>query len=354
MDARPRYSLTTGIPAVRVGWLIGQARRAATLDERGLARAVGVRRRTIRRWETAREVPCDREIEAIANACHRNLAELLPARDVVEFDAAARFLRVGGQSVSVADVRNDAVLTTYVALVREQRQLGKDDRVTFRQPDLDVLSEALDLDDDALEVRLRRIAGLDENDAAEVRRRLMRRRLAMPAVGLLAGSWGLARMAAAHTNDSVDDHPVASVPASLAAAAAAPVAGRAPALMALGDPAHTVVTTVVPALVTTAAVTIAEPIIVARPAPVAAVPAVADASTVTTSTVPDSTQPAPTEPAPTEPAPRPVAHPRPSVAVSTPVTISAPAGEPPAIGEAVEVVNVTPSNVAAPAPAPAP
>ena len=353
MDARPQYSLTTGIPAVRVGWLIGQARRAATLDERSLARAVGVRRRTIRRWETAREVPCDREIEAIANACHRNLAELLPARDVVEFDAAARFLRVGGQSVSVADVRNDAVLTTYVALVREQRQLGEDDRVTFRQPDLDVLSEALDLDDDALEGRLRRIAGLDENDAAEVRRRLMRRRLAMPAVGLLAGSWGLARMAAAHTNDSIDDHPVASAPASLAAAAAASVAGRAPALVVVADSAHTVVTTVAPAIVTPAltpagvtppAVSIAEPI-VAEPTPGAA--AVAEASSAAVPVI----EPA-AEPAPTEPAPRPVAHPRPSVAVSTPVTVSAPTVEPPAIGEAVEVVNVTPSTVATPAPAP--
>ena len=353
MDARPHYSLTTGIPAVRVGWLIAQARRAAVLDERGLARAVGVRRRTIRRWETAREVPCDREIEAIANACHRNLAELLPARDVVEFDAAARFLRVGGQSVSVADVRNDAVLTTYVALVREQRQLGEDDRVTFRQPDLDVLSEALDLEDDALEARLRRIAGLDENDAAEVRRRLMRRRLAMPAVGLLAGSWGLARMAAAHTNDPVEDHPVASAPASLAAAATASVSGRAQTLAIVGDPARTVVTTaapveVPPVVVAPVAVVVAEPIVVAAATSVAGPADGAGAADSSTAIAPA------VEPAPAEPAPRPVVRPRPPVAVSTAVSVSAPSGDPPTIGEAVDVVNVTPSTVAAPSPTSAP
>ena len=206
-EPRERFTLTTGVPVARVGWLIAQARTNAALSERELAKHAGVRKRVVRRWESARQVPNDREISAVASACGLDLDELLPPRDVIEFDAAARYMRVGSASVSMTEVHNEAVLATYVSLVREQRNLKLGEVFTFRQQDLDALCDALDLEDTELEDRLVRATGLDAEQAADIHRKLMRRRLALPAVGLLAGSSiGLARAA---------DHGGAATPAPI-------------------------------------------------------------------------------------------------------------------------------------------
>ena len=195
-EPRERFTLTTGVPVARVGWLIAQARTNAALSERELAKHASVRKRVVRRWESARQVPNDREVSAVASACGLDLDELLPPRDVIEFDAAARYMRVGSASVSMTEVHNEAVLATYVSLVREQRNLKLGEVFTFRQQDLDALCDALDLEDAELEDRLVRATGLDAEQAADIHRKLMRRRLALPAVGLLAGSSiGLARAA---------------------------------------------------------------------------------------------------------------------------------------------------------------
>ena len=206
-EPRERFTLTTGVPVARVGWLIAQARNNAALSERELAKHAGVRTRVVRRWESARQVPNDREVSAVASACGLDLDELLPPRDVIEFDAAARYMRVGSASVSMTEVHNEAVLATYVSLVREQRNLKLGEVFTFRQQDLDALCDALDLEDADLEDRLVRATGLDAEQAADIHRKLMRRRLALPAVGLLAGSSiGLARAA---------DHGGAATPAPI-------------------------------------------------------------------------------------------------------------------------------------------
>ena len=206
-EPRERFTLTTGVPVARVGWLIAQARINAALSERELAKHTGVRKRVVRRWESARQVPNDREVSAVASACGLDLDELLPPRDVIEFDAAAHYMRVGSASVSMTEVHNEAVLATYVSLVREQRNLKLGEVFTFRQQDLDALCDALDLEDDDLENRLVRVTGLDAEQAAEIHRKLMRRRLALPAVGLLAGSSiGLVR--AADHNGSAAPAPI--------------------------------------------------------------------------------------------------------------------------------------------------
>jgi hypothetical protein len=81
---------------------------------------------------------------------------------------------------------NDTVLGAYIGMVRRQRGLRPDQDVKVRQEDLEALSEALDLDDDELEERLVRVIGMSRTQAAAVRAQLLRRRLAVPMVGMLA------------------------------------------------------------------------------------------------------------------------------------------------------------------------
>ena len=200
--ARPGYSHTFGIPAVRVGWLIARARSKANLDEKSLAVAVDVRKRLLRRWERGEQIPGDDAVEAIAAACGIDVATLLPVRDVVELDRASRFLRVGSSLVSVAELHNDAILHAYVELVRDQRGVLPGRPFKIRDEDLDVLATSLDLDDDELVQRLVKIIGLSPTDAGDLRGQIVRRRLAMPAAGLLMSGVGLfgAHLAGASSN----------------------------------------------------------------------------------------------------------------------------------------------------------
>jgi transcriptional regulator with XRE-family HTH domain len=183
-----RYTYTAGMPAARVGWLVARARSVAAITDRDLASAVGVPVRTVRRWERGDLVPSDDEVEAIASACGARLTELLPRRAAVRYEPATGIMQMAGQAVAipVTSLDNDTVLAAFVALVRRVRGLRLDQDVRVRQEDLDSLGEVLDLDDEELEERLMRIIGLSRSQAAAIRAQLLRRRLAVPMVGMLA------------------------------------------------------------------------------------------------------------------------------------------------------------------------
>jgi len=186
-----RYSLTHGIPAVRIGWLIAEARTRAGLTADDLADKVACKRRVVKRWEKGSQIPNDDEVLAVARACEIGIGTLFPPRDTVEFDRTARSLRVGMAVVSVSDVHNEAVLSTYVELVRQQRGLPDGAAFDIRHEDVDALASTLDLDDDELEQRLVTIVGMPADVAAGMRERLLtRRRMSLPA-GLVVGSLGL-------------------------------------------------------------------------------------------------------------------------------------------------------------------
>ena len=184
-----RYTYTAGMPAARVGWLVARARSVAGIGERDLASSVGVPVRTVRRWERGDLVPTDDEVEGIASACGARLTELLPRRAVVAYDPSTGIMQMGDQAVAIptTSLDNDTVLAAFVALVRRVRGLRLDQDVKVRQEDLDALGEVLDLDDQELEERLMRIIGMSRSQAAAVRAQLLRKRLAVPMVGMLAG-----------------------------------------------------------------------------------------------------------------------------------------------------------------------
>src|SRR5215211_4630124 len=177
------------MPAARVGWLVARARAVAGITDRDLASSLGLPVRMVRRWERGDLVPTDDEVEAIAAACGTRLTELLPRRSSVSYDASTGIMRMGEQAVALPGnmLDNDTVLGAYIGMVRRQRGLRPDQDVKVRQEDLEALGEALDLDDDELEERLVRVIGMSRSQAAAVRAQLLRRRLAVPMVGMLAG-----------------------------------------------------------------------------------------------------------------------------------------------------------------------
>jgi transcriptional regulator with XRE-family HTH domain len=183
------YTYTAGIPATRVGALLGRARLAAGVSDRAVAGRLRVRLRTVRDWERGQIVPNDDQIDAIALACGLRVTELLPRRSVLMYDPATGVLQLGSQStlLPTAMRTNDDVLGAFLSLVRRERGVRADRDVTVRGDDLEALAEALDLDDEELEERLVRIVGLSRRQAAAVRAQLVRRRLTVGVVGMLAG-----------------------------------------------------------------------------------------------------------------------------------------------------------------------
>jgi DNA-binding XRE family transcriptional regulator len=240
-----RYSLTQGIPATRIGWLVAEARSVAGYTPDDLATRAGVRKRTVKRWEKGAQIPNDDEILAIARACEIGVGKLLPPRDTVEFDRDSRSLRVGSAVVSVADVHNEAVLTTYVQLVRQQRGLGDGAAFEIRHEDVDALAGTLDLDDDELEARLVSIVGMPAESAAGLRERMLHRRSLGIQAGIVAGSLGLlpgVGAGEAHASPSASALPAVVQPADrfearVAEAEPAPVADAAPAPAPASKPA---------------------------------------------------------------------------------------------------------------------
>src|SRR4051794_37046555 len=210
-----RYTYTAGMPVERVGWLIARARRSAGLGERELATTVGVSQRTLRRWERGAVLPTDDEVEAIALACGLRLADLLPRRGVVELDAAARSMKVGDSIAALPDgATNGEILGLFVSLVRAERHAPDARELRLRQEDLDVLADALDLDDRDLEAQLVEIIGLTRAEASSVRSQLLRRRLVMPVAGALLGLGVVGGVQFLRSDKNPDVTTVAAVPAT--------------------------------------------------------------------------------------------------------------------------------------------
>ncbi len=169
-----------------------EARLDAGLSRRDLARAVGVETGRVRTWERSDKVPSDVSLEAIADACGVSVEVLVPPRQPLWFDPVLGRLVVGEQEVRIDQVvlGNEGVLRCYLSMVRYERGLDDDAPVTLRLDDLEVLALALDVTDRELEDQLVRLAGVSERTAADIRRRLVRRRaptrVAALALGVLA------------------------------------------------------------------------------------------------------------------------------------------------------------------------
>jgi transcriptional regulator with XRE-family HTH domain len=169
-----------------------EARLDAGLSRRDLSRIVGVDTGRVRGWERSDRVPVDVALELIADACGVSVEVLVPPRQPLWFDPVLGRLVVGEQEVRIDQsvLGNEGVLRCYLSMVRYERGLDDDAPVTLRLDDLEVLALALDVTDRELESQLVRLAGVSERTAADIRRRLVRRRaptrVAALALGVLA------------------------------------------------------------------------------------------------------------------------------------------------------------------------
>ncbi len=176
----------------KVGRLLMEARLDAGLSRRDLARTVGVDTSQVRAWERSDKVPSDVTVEAIAQACGVTPDVLVPPRKPLWFDPLHGRLVVGEQEVRIdpSVLGNEGVLRCYLSMVRFERGLEPHAPVTLRLDDLEVLAIALDVTDRQLEQLLVSLAGISERSAADIRRRLVRRRtptrVAALALGVLA------------------------------------------------------------------------------------------------------------------------------------------------------------------------
>ena len=64
--------------ARRVGASLRSAREASTLSHDHVARSAGLTGRELARYEQGREIPCRRDLQALAGACGIDPDELLP------------------------------------------------------------------------------------------------------------------------------------------------------------------------------------------------------------------------------------------------------------------------------------
>ena len=126
----------------------------------------------------------------LADAYGCDVASLLPNRDVAPVILEPGYLRVGAASKTLRsdDPHPDEVLKGYLGLLYDMRSMKPGTRIPLRDPDLDALAEALGGTSDAIETRLIELMHVTRDEAATMTASLLRRRLVVPAAGIIFGA----------------------------------------------------------------------------------------------------------------------------------------------------------------------
>lgn len=137
------------------------------------------------------------------------------SRQPVEFDPQSLRLTIGEHSTLVSDpaLGNEAVLRSYLGLVAEVRGTPIGSGIEVRHDDVVVLAQVLDLTDTDLESHLQRLLGVSAAEAANVGRRLRRRRAFATAMASVTVG-GLALLGATNVAASPSPSPSNGVPAA--------------------------------------------------------------------------------------------------------------------------------------------
>ena len=168
------------------------------------------------------------------------------SRTPVEFDADTMRLTIGEHSTVINHpaLGNEAVLRSYLALVGEVRGTPIGSGIEIRHDDVVVLSQILDLCDADLEQHLATLLGVSPMAAAEVGRRLRRRRAFAAATASLTVG-GLALFGA--TKVGAAPAPPAPTPAAAVATISQPeVTTTSTTPTTVTEPPTTVTTVTVP------------------------------------------------------------------------------------------------------------
>lgn len=183
------FIYTDGLPVARVGAVLAAYRRAVCLSRRTVAAESGLDGHRLKSYELGRTRIPDSDLTRLAEVYEVGVEDLLPPRRAVEVDVDVdnALLRLGRIVRPVNDPQGDVtgVLREYLDLIYELRDAPKDHRIPLREEDLAALADALGHEPGAIENRLMDIMDCTRDEAASMRRLILRRKIAMPAVGLM-------------------------------------------------------------------------------------------------------------------------------------------------------------------------
>jgi len=175
----------------RLGAALHDARVSAGLSRRETAARAGCTIGQLRAFERGEAQPDDAQIERLALACSRPVGAIVPTRGDAPIGLADGRLHVGGASAALqsAEPPTDEVLRSYLGVVYELREAKPGTRIPLRDRDLDALATALGSDPEVVETHLVELMDVTREEAAAMRRALLRRRVLLPAasIALAAG-----------------------------------------------------------------------------------------------------------------------------------------------------------------------
>jgi transcriptional regulator with XRE-family HTH domain len=179
--------LTTEASAQRFGAALRAARRAVGLRRRDAAARSGLQTSELRNYERGSVVTPEDVVRRLAAEYGCDAAALLPRRAPVVIEPGR--LHVGRLSATLGsdNPQPDEMLKGYLSLLYELRSKKPGTRIPLRDHDLDTLAEALGGTSDAIETRLIELMHVSRDEALAMTATLLRRRLIVPAAGLVFG-----------------------------------------------------------------------------------------------------------------------------------------------------------------------
>jgi transcriptional regulator with XRE-family HTH domain len=174
------------------------ARESKGLSLRRAARRLGVSPRTLRGWERGRsDIPFAVRQSMVTLYGLRREELISDRRAEAVRDGSDGTIRIGSVTFS-AHAADDDSLRAFLAAVRQERGVAQDAPLAVRASDADLLAEVLGGSAEAIVNNLQRLLGVDEREAVELGRWMLRRTAVAGAlmVGLVAGVAGTGALAA--------------------------------------------------------------------------------------------------------------------------------------------------------------
>ncbi|HVM40196.1 MAG TPA: helix-turn-helix transcriptional regulator, partial [Acidimicrobiia bacterium] len=194
----PAIDAPAGMPAERIGRRLLAMRRQSGLSARSAAALLGVSRADLRAFELGKSAAPHAVLDRLASIYGCRPSDLVDERNGEAVDVAPSHVQVGSAARRLSpEASDEEVLRQYLSAVYELRSLRPGSDLPLRDADLALLADVLGDTTDEIEARLVELIHCSRDEARAIRRALLRRRLAIPATGLLIGAGAFTPAAAA-------------------------------------------------------------------------------------------------------------------------------------------------------------
>ncbi|MBV6508775.1 MAG: hypothetical protein JJLCMIEE_01841 [Acidimicrobiales bacterium] len=180
------------VPPGRLGRLLRDARTAEGLSLEDLAGSSGGLSVTVlAEVENGRRTLSDVELATVARIYGLDTSRLVPARSELVIDLDEGRIIAGEQTAEVdGSLDSNAILGRYLSLIYSMRKLQPGREIALRSDDLEVLGKALHVSPASVRADLESLMA-DPGDSVGVLTRRLRRRILVPAAGVLVGVTGI-------------------------------------------------------------------------------------------------------------------------------------------------------------------